>query len=898
MKTLVVDERLETRRIILAALSGLLQGDGAKTDFRWSALRCWSQAKIEARIGFLGLVLAVGLHGSAIGRVPAADNAGAANVRLLVYKNLTSNRLPGTPLPPFAPVASTAPGDAGFVLIADYLNRSLYEGPVAAASGLLAHLSAQGVRAVLASDLDTLVLHDHRIDPDTGSATPPFPSSLGPSSSTEGVYIVVLRGYPTAAWLQDLRSRNVRTIEALPPAAYIARGPRLVITALPAQTSYVRAAFPILPGMKSSLALPSSESPIRHVLVQAVEETAQDTLKPYLDSVSARPAVLDSKLQNGRASYVAWLTDTDINTLTAFENVYSVTSVLEPLPSSERQGMIALAPVLNGGRLELPSPTLPLGGSYWSLLNSHGISDFVNTTVALLDTGFDDGSTTHPDFQYGNSPSVIALFSEFGTDTADNREGHGTLTASVITGFTAFNQRADAEQYRYSLGLAPGVGLLVDKFFSGSAEAGLFCGGVGDLSTALSRILQSFPNVINLSWNEGASCGYSALSQIVDQRSRTYGYLFTIAAGNSPDAQCPQGVAPNVVRGPATAKNGLAVGATENFTPGWSTFSSVGTCYWNGYPPAWGQVRDARNIPSFSAIRDSNSMVKPDIVAVGTRVTGPITRGTRCVNGDGSNLTIFCSESVDSFPPINYGMSAGTSFAAPAVAGAAAVIRKWYQNLTRSSYPSPAMQKAILINGARDIGGAPASPPCPAGAVRQPMFTSSACIGHIPDQYQGWGELNLDRLLGPASDYYFSDQAQHPIISPSTTYLEIPFVLNDSSRPVRITVVYSDAAGNLNGLFPYRVKNSINAIAYQNPCYPCWGSNYFDPATGVTIPSGFTPPPTDSVNNVQEIIIPAGSYASGTTLGVMVYTVSLVEDAIFGGGTPQQDFAIFIENGR
>jgi len=811
-----------------------------------------------------------------------AGHGRAQNQPLLVDKNPTPDRPAGSLLPPFAAIISTAPAAAGFVQVADYPARTLYSGPAAVLPGLMKTLAFEGYHAAVASELNDVFFHDHRIDPDTGIATPAFQPSTSQPATSEGLYLLVLRGYLTAEWLEDLGAKSVRLVEALPPASFVARGPRATLDGLTATTTYVRGAFPITPPMKVA-GTASTASPFRPVLVQAVEESAADDIKPFLDSVSSTRALLSNRLKNGQTTYSASLSDVDIATLSAFENVYLIVDVPQPVPSSERQGLIALRTAT--GPLTLPDQNY-INTSYWEGgLNTKGIYDFNNTTVATIDTGFDNGTNTHPDFQFNGSPSMTVL-SEFGADKADNTSGHGTMTASVITAFNYWGDgRHDPGYYRYGFGLAPGVKVISDKFFS--------CSAYGDLSTALTNVQGYGPNVVNMSWNDcgPGSCGYEGKSLIVDQRLRSSSFLFTISAGNTPDDAQPPPSPCNGhctrVRGPATAKNGIAVGASENFTyPHSNNPGAFPDCAWNNQP----SVRDARHIPSFSETRDStSSIVKPDLVAPGTRVTGPVSRATLC------QQSIFCNQSVDVLGGVQYGMSIGTSFSAPAVAGAAAVVRKWYKNLTGIQNPSPALTKAILINGAYDVGGPPASPPCPAAAVRDQNFNQIACVRHVPDSYQGWGELNLSRLLGPSNDYYFSDQNQHPILTQSAPYWEKFLTVNDGSRPIRITLVYSDAAGNGGNTTPYPVKNKLYLGAYQAACFPCWGGNNFSSTTGLSVENSLI---HDGVNNVQQIFIPSGYYPTGASFRIYVTADSLVEDAVTGGSTPQQDFAIFVENAR
>ena len=109
------------------------------------------------------------------------------------------------------------------------------------------------------------------------------------------------------------------------------------------------------------------------------------------------------------------------------------------------------------------------------------------------------------------------------------------------------------------------------------------------------------------------------------------------------------------------------MGATDNFTLSWANDATLGgTCASEAFPPDLGYAQDARRIPSFSGRWKTTSIVKPDMVAPGTRITGPKSRSGVCGAG------ILCNPLVADFggPGYQYAMSAGTSFSAPAAAGA------------------------------------------------------------------------------------------------------------------------------------------------------------------------------------------------------------------------------------
>lgn len=817
--------------------------------------------------------------------------AQAESARIVVNKKMPMRWGSGSP---FAEVSSALPASAGFIRLSDHPSRTVFEGPANSAQSLLVSLRSEGYDARVASDIDEVAFRGHRIDPDTGAATPPFASNAYQPSGSRGLFILTLRSYPTPAWLSSLVSHGVRLVESLSPAAYVARIDRDTAATLKWDVNFVRGVFPVTPSMKApTLSPPSSESIYRHVLVQAVEEQAGDSLRPYLDAYSERPPVEIGRAPNGRVSFGAWLADTDLWTLSHFEAAYGLVEFGPAAPSSERQGLLVLQPSIVSGRLELPAPLVEGVNDYYHLLTHAGtdLSSFMNTRIAILDTGFDDGGNTHPDFQFGGVPSVEQRLSEYGSASDD--QGHGTFTASIITGFTSFNLRADSDKYRYSLGVAPGVKLISDRVFQ--------CGG-GDvpLETAIENVKAFSVDLMNLSWNERRvneaqpnPCGYTARSYIVDWRTRKGPFLFTVSAGNTPDD--PFGCVN--VRGPATAKNGISVGATESFTPSsWPNQASDGVCAWNDphephTPPV---LRDGRAIPSFSARRAPSSLVKPDLVAPGVRTTGPDSRGPLC----GS---IYCTAEVQVFQPgdLKYGLSAGTSFAAPVVAGAAAVVRRWYYNLTWRWNPSPALVKAILINGARDIGGPPAVPPNCAGGVRRGAdFESLECIGHIPNDHQGWGMLSFARLLGPSSNYYFSDQYQHAELNSSYPVWYDTLVVNDPARPIHLTLTYTDPPNSPEFSVAYGVKNDVDLRVYVPAYGHWWYGNSLDPATGQSRLNVFA---NDPVNNVERVIIPAGTYPAGTQFQIVAVGVSIVEHfAGFPPGfvDPAQDFVVVAENAR
>ncbi|MFC4853545.1 S8 family serine peptidase [Actinophytocola glycyrrhizae] len=224
-------------------------------------------------------------------------------------------------------------------------------------------------------------------------------------------------------------------------------------------------------------------------------------------------------------------------------------------------------------------------------------------TVAVLDSGID---VTHPDL----ADAVTRAENFTDSDTEDDRFGHGTHVASIITG--------NGDPYQ---GVAPDAKLLNGKVlgdFGGGQESWIIAG--------MEWAAASGADVVNMSLGSPfPSDGTDPMSQAVNRITAETGALFVISAGNS-------GPGAESIGSPAAADAALTVGAVDR-NDGLADFSSRG--------PRW-----------------EDGAVKPDITAPGVEIVAA--KANNGVIGDPAGE--------------GYVSLSGTSMAAPHVAGAAAIV--------------------------------------------------------------------------------------------------------------------------------------------------------------------------------------------------------------------------------
>lgn len=320
-------------------------------------------------------------------------------------------------------------------------------------------------------------------------------------------------------------------------------------------------------------------------------------------------------------------------------------------------------------------------------------------------------------------------------------DAHATWVGSVIA---AYDPLAPADNYPYyKMGMAP-----LTQFSSGAIATQWYGSGSFDITAksfysaynhyftqswsrtinyggGLSVQFSAPTDVINSSWGYGDATGKSDLTKAVDGMARAHPLTtLVVSAGNS---NTPENSSNNV-GGPASGFNSISVGAVGNGTYNEfgtvSEFSSRGPQDYSD--PVHGLVVGVR--------------APVDIVAPGTSLAAAHYGGAT-----GSNRPGLSTETADTATDL-YNIVAGTSFAAPIVAGGVSLLKSvsYLADMTETSRDTRVI-KSVLMNSATKLAGWD-------NGQHLDINTGVTVTTQSLDWAQGAGLLNLDK----AFDQYYS----------------------------------------------------------------------------------------------------------------------------------------------
>lgn len=306
-----------------------------------------------------------------------------------------------------------------------------------------------------------------------------------------------------------------------------------------------------------------------------------------------------------------------------------------------------------------------------------------------------------------------------GTTQLGQFDWHATMVGQAIGG---------TGMYTFQDGIAPTAqlwsGAVATQWlgtgFTGSFEAtdaSFFYPYVNAMRTGITSGTSTLKaHVVNSSWGYGDSAGKQQWTIAIDALTRENNVVTVMAAGNG-------GPAANTVGGPASGYNGLAVAAMTGAMDA-TPFSVVAGFSSRG-------PGDFYNPVSGTTVPNTRPTV--DIAAPGDQLTLALYGGTTGGNKWGSNP----------WPDLNYyaGLLDGTSFAAPIVAGGAALM------IDAATFVSDAVANSAEMLDARVIKAtmmATATAPNGWNNGQQTVdgvITTAQALDHA----SGAGMLNLDR---------------------------------------------------------------------------------------------------------------------------------------------------------
>ena len=695
-----------------------------------------------------------------------------------------------------------------------------------------------------------------------------------------GAYVVQSRGPLDDSFRARLAAAGASIVSYIPNNAYLVRASAAAAQALGAdpQTQTVLPYEPYYKLQPALLALAVGQTPLPadstlNVLLfpDARDGALADLDKLGVQLVSEEPSPFGPVLQ---------VRSSGGDVLPAVAGLAAVQRI--ELPHAR-----VLACDLSRARLAV-APSSTARGNYLGLTGT-------NVLVNVNDSGVD---ASHPDL----TNRVLSDLPISSTDT----NGHGTHVAGIIAGSgvestTVTNASGSVMpavdgQFR---GMAPAARLFV-------IAADPNAGPSSSDSYLQETAARTNAFISNNSWHYGADAAYDLAAASYDAAVRdalpevpgTQPLLFVFGAGNAGNgAEDGTGGSPDSIQSPGTAKNVITVGAIEqprgisNTVWQCSIINSTNVCQTN--QPWLGLTDSSTEVAAFSGrgnvgvgVEGGAGRFKPDVVAPGTFVVAArSTQWDQAAYYQPTNASDYfevLSNLNDSVGPF-YRYESGTSMAAAEASGVLALMQEFFQRLSRTN--SPALMKALLINGARTVA---------AGYGFGPQTNLNL---------QGWGLLNLTNTLpaaltnpaAPASPMLLFDQSTNDALATGQSHTRFITVSGAAtSQPFRATLVWTDPPGNPAASL--KLVNNLDLVVTNLDTGQVFIGNDFPAGGSFTADwDGRSPPNFDVVNNVENVFLAPPLHAH---YSVTVLARNIAVNAVSGQSTNiAQDYALVISSG-
>ena len=426
-----------------------------------------------------------------------------------------------------------------------------------------------------------------------------------------------------------------------------------------------------------------------------------------------------------------------------------------------------------------------ISGINQALVNSANTLNGSGEVIAISDTGID---ADHGDFD----GRVRGVYNQFGPDNSalDSNSGHGTHVTATLLG--------DGSGDVSALGMVPAATF---HFYQLEVDSSGILARWGSLYDMFSHAWQNSARIQTNSWgNENLVGEYSSDSRsadafIVDNPR----FLALFSSGDLGQDGA------NTVTPPGSAKNVLTIGA--------STTGSLGT-------------DPEGSVPSFSSKGATlDGRIKPDLVAPGVMLCSARAEEANSAQGEPCSSATHSDGSTPLYMALN-----GSSMATAVAAGGATMVRQYLRTDAGITEPRSDLIKALLINGAEDIGTA-----------------------NIPNPSEGWGQINVANSITPNEDgtdldLLYDDSRE---IDPGHSFV-YTFTL-DSTTNFDVTLAWVDLeATTIANQSAVKLVNDLDLTATA-PDGTVYYGNVF--SNGYSTTGGFA----DRLNNIERIKIPAGN---------------------------------------
>jgi hypothetical protein len=537
--------------------------------------------------------------------------------------------------------------------------------------------------------------------------------------------------------------------------------------------------------------------------------------------------------------------------------------------------------------------------------NTNGFNGSTQT-VAVADTGLGNGSVSDGFFDvpssritniYNWAGAAGGCFSSVINDGAiDVDSGHGTHTTTSVLG--------SGNPGGVGRGTAPAAHLVfqaienwanisaVCKAFYGYADGYYLTGLPSDLRQLFQQAYTAGARVHSNSWGSDAAGAYTTDSANADDFIWNHRDMtITFSAGNAGiDANGDGVIDGGSIGAPATAKNVISVGASENDRQGhyecdasltysscaaqggYNSIFTYGTAWPTDYPA--NPIKDdpsAGNADQMAAFSSrgpaADGRIKPDVVAPGTWVLSGYSDKFQQQYDASANPQDGAYQYDGWGIPLNqyYKYMGGTSMSNPLVAGGAAVVRDFYAKTYTGMNASAALVKATIVNSAVDM-------------LDENNDGVNDNANPIPNRHEGWGRVDLNSATNARRK--FVDGATALTTGATATYT---YTIASGGAPFKVTLAWSDPASTTSA-----AKNLVNDLdlVVTAPGDTQYLGNVF--TGGWSVPSGTA----DRVNNLENAYVQ--SAAAGTwTVTVRGFNVpsgpqpfALVVDGAFGTAPP------------